>query len=140
MFKAIIYSVLCTVIVCGIAWFVFGRNNTSDLEAALTRTNGSFKVLERNHEQFKSDFDDYIGRVSGSVEKSNRLRDEVGELRDEAGTHISDLGVIKSGLDSIHGRVITVEDTIREGLIVSRDLADLAYWYRRGSEEDAKTK
>lgn len=138
MYKAIFYTVLITCVICGAIWFTLGRNNTSNLEAALSRANGDFKIVQRDLKQFKSDFDGYSGGISTTVEKAGRLRGEVGELRDEAGEHVSELGSIRTGLSSINGRIISVENAIREGVILSRDLSDLAYWYRRRSEEDEK--
>lgn len=130
MFKGFIFGFLSSIILCGIFWFIFGRASISDIRESTVRFDGDLERTEQLISEFGNDFDRYSGKISLGVGKSEQLRDQIGDLREEFRGYTPEVGIIKQELESIFNGINSVEKSVRRSNIISRDFAGVLYEYR----------
>lgn len=137
MAKSFFYGMLTAFIIGGIAFFGYGRINTSDLQRAIDRTNKDLEGVKSALSQFGNKFDSYSGSMAELTQRSTGLWDQAESLRKEAGDHVSQFEVIQSGLLSLTDKINSVEKSVRRSVVVSKDFADVLHEYRRRGKIDA---
>lgn len=135
MLKGLFFGFLGGCILVGICWFGFGRANIADIRGATDRFNGDLQRVEQLVNEFGIDFDRHTGKISLSVGEAEQLRDQIGDLRNEFSEYPSEVGNTRSELESISNGVDAIEGNVRRSIQISRDFADILFFYRRLGEE-----
>lgn len=143
MYKTIFYTVLITCIICGALWFTLGRNNTTNILRAFDKFDRDMEELEQSSSQFSSDFAGYEGSMAGLGTSSSNLGIEIRGIRKDFQSETRDLGTeygqIQSRFQYFSDGINSIEESVRQIVILSRDYSDILYEYRRRGQLDEKT-
>lgn len=142
MVKSFFYGVLIGIILTSASWFGYGRINTADLFRVIDRANRDLERVEQSVSNFADNFNGYADRMALLGTGSSGVGKEIRGIREDFQSEISDrrseYGDIQSRFQYFTDGINSVEKATRRSVVVSRDFADILYWYRRRSEEDEK--
>ncbi len=124
MVKSFFSGVLITLIVCGAAYFYFGRTDYKELRGIADGIQRSNKEAQRSVSEITSRLDGINGTSARIAERSSNLTE---------GSQRADLGVtkIKTGLREANDAIARIERRNIEIIRLVRDLGDSNYEFRK---------
>ena len=128
MAKSFFYGFAAGLILAGILWFSYGRNDLTGIRSALARSNADFEGVQRTVNELRNNSDGFAETISDISNGSQRAQSEADTISERLGT----VGVEITG---IAGKVDELEQFNRKALVLGRDLGDVAAELRRLREE-----
>lgn len=142
MFKTGLFGFLIGVLIIGALWFTLGRVKLGEVFEAIERADGDYLRVERLVSELRDNINGLTDEITIIREESNKSYNGIGNSIIRVGdtvlrvdNSIGELRLIKDDVRYIIIRVDQLEEWNRQSVTSIRNLADIAFEYRRLSEK-----